>query len=241
MQQQSGQSAPQLQKPTSSLQTNIKVGYYFDPVECRYHYRSNGQPVSERKMNGIVNRMRSVYDEQVQNLTKEAMEGELSKVVYEDAMRATIKRAAISFAALGVGGLDRMTFSEYGRAGAYLGQDYRRLTTFADDLYAGNISFDQAQNRSTLYIGHQRDNYYKSRCIPQHEAGFTTIEKRTLGARVQHCPDCVSYHDQGWKLMGSFPPPGTDSVCQSACGCSLERRKVPNEELNQWLGTRRSS
>lgn len=219
---------------------NSAPGYIFNEAECRYYYASNGKPVSERRLESMVKRMRSHYEQQVNNLTREAMEGVLSQEVFVDAMRSTMKSAAINFAALGVGGHSRLTFTEYGRVGGYLSADYRRLTTFSNALYTNELSYDQAQVRSALYVGHQQDNFYKSRCIPQGEEGFVFIEKRTLGNRVNHCPDCIDYHQRGWSQMGALPPPGTDSVCGSACGCTLERRKIPSRELNQWLTTRRS-
>jgi len=220
---------------------NVSRGYWFSEAECRYYYASNGRPMSDRKLERIVKGTRSHYEQQMRDLTREALEGALSQPVFEQAARKTIKQAAINFASLGVGGHARLTFTEYGRVGGYLSADYRRLTKFADEVYAGSLSFDQARARSSLYIGHQQDNFYKSRCIPQVEEGFVNIEKRTLGARANHCPDCIEYHENGWQLMGVLPPPGTDSVCQSACGCTIERRKVPTQELNQWLRTRRSS
>jgi len=219
---------------------NLKIGYAFNEEECRYYYRSNGQPMSERRLESILKKMRRSYEEKVNNLTREAMEGEMSSPVFRDAMRQTIKKAAISFAALGVGGYNRLTFTEYGRVGGYLSADYKRLDKFAEELYDNSISYAQGQVRSSLYIGHQQDNFYKSRCIPQVEEGMVTIEKRSLGNRVNHCPDCISFHNQGWSLRGALPPPGTDSVCGSACGCTIERRNIQQEELNQWLGTRRS-
>jgi len=214
--------------------------YYFNEEECRYYYRSNGRPMSERRLEEIVKNVRSHYEFRVSELVREAMEGGLDQSVFIDAMRSTMKKAAINFAALGVGGHSRLTFTEYGRVGGYLSADYRRLNDFADKIYSEELSFAQASNRATLYIGHQQDNFYKSRCLPQGREGYSIIEKRTLGNRVNHCPDCIEYHDMGWQPLGVLPPPGTDSVCQSACGCRIERKEIPQEELNQWLGTRRS-
>jgi hypothetical protein len=162
-------------------------------------------------------------------LTTALHEGRLSPVAYQSIMRDELRRVHLQNGALGIGGWDRMSSREFGRAGALLREDYARLTNLAQGIARGEVSLPQALNRVHGYVGSARINFLASEREASRQAaqqrGVQLEERRRLGTS-EHCKDCAAYAQMGWQPLGVLPVPGQSSVCGPRCRCSIERREV---------------
>jgi len=195
--------------------------------------------VARRDIISLLDRQVTSSRGRLGELTQTFYEGKIDRSVWLEQMRDEIKNAHLTNRALGKGGFDRLGFSDYGSVGGRLHADYRRLESFADDIANGDISIAQALNRSNMYAGNARIQYWEaSRSTLVAGPGEMMIEKRNLNPG-ETCEDCLNYHNQGWQLAAVLPSPGISSACMSNCNCDLESRIIPASEADQWIGTRR--
>jgi hypothetical protein len=162
-------------------------------------------------------------------LTTALYEKQLSPVAYQSIMRDEMRRLHLQNAALGSGGIEKLDSAAYGRTGALLREDYKRMSNLAEGIARGEVTLPQALNRIQGYAGSARINFLTQEREANRQAanvrGVQLEERRRLGAS-EHCKDCVAYFAMGWQPLGTLPLPGQGSVCGTHCRCSLERREV---------------
>lgn len=130
---------------------------------------------------------------------------------------AELRRAHTQAAALGKGGWDAMTPQDWGRVGFRLRTEYSFLRDFMRDVFDGKLSLAQIQNRLRQYANHLQMSFWEANRSTHAETGFTEEARQTTPA--DHCDDCLGYEAQGFVPLGTLPPPGVGSVCQSECHC----------------------
>lgn len=220
---------------------DILPGYTYDRRGGgRYRDQSSGRFVSRRDIQDLLDRQIESAERRLSNLTTALHDGRIAPAVWAEQMRTEVRRLTLQNQALGAGGWDRMTQSDFGKAGASLRDTYARLVDLAQGIQAGTVTLPQALNRVDGYIGEARRLYYDASRTHQQASGgdMAIIEKRTLG-NSEHCPSCLRYHEQGWQPLGILPNPGEASECNRHCRCSLVSREVSVAEVDSWLGTRR--
>ena len=167
-------------------------------------------------------------------LTTALVEKRLSPVAYQSIMRDEMRRLHLQNAALGSGGWDKTTAREFGRSGALLREDYKRMSNLANGVANGEVSLAQALNRIQGYAGSARINFLAAERDANRQAaqlrGVQLEERRRLGV-AEHCKDCAGYAAMGWVPLGELPLPGQGSICGTHCRCSLERREVIEEPV----------
>jgi len=201
---------------------------------ARYRSNASGQLVSRQRILDLLDGQIASAERRMGELTTALHEGRLSPVAYQSVMRDELRRVHLQNGALGIGGWDRMTSREYGRAGALLREDYARMTNLAQGIARGEVTLPQALNRVHGYVGSARVNFLASEREASRQAaqvrGVNLEERRRLGTS-EHCKDCVAYAQMGWQPLGTLPLPGQQSVCSTQCRCSLERREVVQEPM----------
>lgn len=78
--------------------------------------------------------------------------GTLDLAEWERRMRELIKETYIAEYMLGRGGLEQMTFRDWGILGYELRDQYAFLSNFAADIAAGRLSPAQIKNRARMYV-----------------------------------------------------------------------------------------
>ena len=135
---------------------------------------------------------------------------------------------------LGLAAWIELGASEFGRSGALLREDYKRITNLANGIAAGEVSLPQALNRIQGYAGSARVNFLVAEREANRQAaqlrGVQMEERRRLGV-AENCRDCVGYAALSWQPIGGLPLPGQGSICGTHCRCSLERREVAEEPV----------
>lgn len=218
---------------------DILPGYVF--ANGRYRNQDTGRFVSRANINGLLDSQIQGAENRLQDLATAFYEGKIAPAVFVEQVSSEERRLALQNSALAKGGFDRLTFSDYGRAGQMLRGEYQRIIGTARDVQAGTVTLPQLLQRMTRYAGDARVLYFQTqRTIPRQTAeGMTLIEKRNLSAEAQSCSDCIGYYDQGWQLYGTLPGPGEACKCGGSCRCGKTEREVPTADLASWLGTRR--
>ena len=208
--------------------------------KTRYRNTATGQFVSRATVHSLLEAQVSSAENRLGDLTRALFDGRVSPSTWQVTMRDELRRSHLQGAALGIGGIDRMSFVEYGRAGGLLRNDYARLTDLAQGVQDGTVTLPQALERVRGYVGNARISYYEAERTAllnrQMPWDMLLIMIRDLGA-AQHCADCSEYHAAGWSY--SLPSPGTMCECSTHCRCGIRYRDVPRAEVDNWLGTRR--
>tara|TARA_R110000868_G_scaffold117128_1_gene311389 strand:+ start:1757 stop:2422 length:666 start_codon:yes stop_codon:yes gene_type:complete len=218
---------------------SVLPGYRFNTASHRYVSQTTGRFVARRDIVSLLDKQVTSGAERLGELTRDFHEGKIDRAVWLEQMRGEVKTAHLTNRALGAGGWDRLTQADYGAVGGRLQADYRRLEGFADDIASGKASIAQALNRSNMYAGNARVQFWDAeRERRTSGTGNVLIERRVLGA-AEHCNSCVDFYEQGWQMAGQLPSPGVDSECLSNCKCVIVSKEVPVLIAGEWIGTRR--
>lgn len=217
-------------------------GQYRNVVTGRYVARVRIQELLDQQVQQRAARLGRITQDfaaPTETLTRALAENRLTPAQWLTAMKDELRRAHIQYRALGAGGFgaDKLTAHDYGKIGAALKDDYRRLVGFADAILRGECSEAQALARLNMYLGHARSQYYdawKERVLQTVEPGLLALGRRRLG-QAEHCDVCVIYARAGLQPLENMPPIG-DSPCDGNCRCTLEVKIVPIAEAQKWIG-----
>lgn len=174
-------------------------------------------------------------------LTTAFYEGNMSAAAWIEQMRTEQRRLTLQNSAIGGGGWDRLTSKQFGRAGGDLRGQYAKIAGTAQDITEGKITLAQALARANEYAGAARSHFWQAEreTVVRSDSSMVIVERRVLGSS-EHCPDCIELYNKGFQLIGSLPPPGTDTRCRGNCHCRFVRKEVPASQVGEWLGTKRA-
>lgn len=192
-------------------------GVYLDP---------RGNEVSHSEIMRLLEQeIEAHYDRMAELLRGVAWQ---SPALLEASVMMDLKFAYLQNAALGAGGWANLTFSDYGKIGAWLRSEYGYLRGFLDEVLNGELSEAQILARIDMYLGAARATVYEieGRHLVAQD-GYVWLERRILRESDRTCEDCVIFAGMGWQRIGVLPPPGRDSQCRGNCKCDLERHQWP--------------
>ena len=194
--------------PRSLLQ-----GYVWDSNVGRYRYR-DGRFVARTRITTLMNRSVQGREERILAGTRALADGSISQRTYVQRTEMLLKRQYLQNAALGMGGWDRLTPEVLDKLSAQLNSEFSRMIAMSQELKAKEISEAQALNRTHMYLGNARAQFYdyEREGLGPLEAGMVYMERRRLG-HADHCHDCIGYSMQGWQPLGVLPVPGYASQC----------------------------
>lgn len=220
---------------------DVLPGFTFDRGLARYRDTSTGRFVSrDRGANSILRlldqRIRS-SEQRMGDIVQAIADKSMAPGMGQMLMRDELRRLHLQNAALGAGGVDRLTFREFGRAGRALRDTYPRVANLAQGLADGTVSLDQAMQRLRGYAGDARKEFYRAERDALRATGKTFEQRRRLNP-AEHCRDCVRFASMSWRPLGELPEPGEQSRCSSFCRCTMETREV-TPEMQQERNTAR--
>ncbi len=189
----------------------------------RYVYLNTGRFVAEEYVLGVMEARIAEAFTRLDAMLRGALASGASLDAWQEAFVVELRRAHTQLAALGRGGWEQMTFSDWGRVGQQLRFEYEHLREFARQIANGELSMAQIQMRMQMYADHVWTSYWAARTAAMEEAGATE-EQRIVDAAAENCDDCIGYAAQGWQPIGTLPEPGQDSQCQANCRCMKEYR-----------------
>jgi hypothetical protein len=75
-----------------------------------------------------------------------------------------------------------------------------------------------------MYMNASNKQYWRGKTEGKIQAGYVS-EQRFLNP-AEHCDDCKRFAARGRVPVGTLPPPGEDSVCQTNCKCTMKFYKA---------------
>jgi hypothetical protein len=158
-------------------------------------------------------------------------DGTLSPIDWHQAMRQEIKREYIRQYLLGIGGLDQMTYADWGSIGGMLKEQYGWLNGFAEVV--GDLSEQQILSRSAMYSNSAREAFERANGRVAVKWGADE-ELWVLDPTVENCNDCIEFELMGWQPIGTFPYPGQGATqCLTNCHCTKYYRNSQTGE--EWV------
>jgi hypothetical protein len=164
-------------------------------------------PIDDISRARLIDVRTNIFNDDVDSLAARVYSGELSLGAWEEAMKAEIRGLHTAAAAIGKGGFENVTQSDWGRVGSEVKQQYRFLHGFAEKIAEDreSISLAAIQARAKLYA----------------DAGKTTSVLMQAG----------EWAGGTRRQPGRFPalpwmPRDGSSECLSHCRCKWELTEV---------------
>lgn len=217
-------------------------GYTYAKSVGRYRSVQTGRFVSHTRITELMDAQIQQAEQRLQALATAFYEGQLAPAVWLVAARDQLRRLHIQQAALAKGGFAQLTQGDYGRIGAVLRTEYAKLVGTMGDVQNGAATLPQALNRMRAQAGAARSEYFRTQrdvLAAVDESGMVRIVRRILDPTAMHCGDCIEYYERGWVLVRELVPPGEGCQCLGNCRCRVIWHRVPVDELQEWLGTKR--
>lgn len=222
-----------------SVFPNLPPGYRFDVAAGRYR-DSRGRFVATKTLYQLMGAMETANADVLRKLALALADKQIPGPAWYMATAQQLQRLHVQYAALGAGGVDRLTSQQFAIIDRSIRDEMSRLLRFGVEIMGGALSPAQISARIDMYIGTARKHYWAFQALPKIKPDETIIERRRLGV-AEHCELCTYLANAGWQPVGVLPLPGesvpawTDGQCLSNCRCELERRVVSYLEAKQML------
>lgn len=211
---------------------DILRGYTYSRSVGRYRDTATGRFVGRARILTLLESQVDRAEARLANIVQGLANGELAPGYAQTMMRDELRRLNLQNAALGKGGMDRLTAQDYGRVGRQLRDSYQRMTNLVRDVQSGQANLSQAMNRLSGYVLEARHQFFAAEREAARQTDRRFEERRILNAK-ESCVDCIGYARLGWQPLGTLPLPGTGGTrCGKYCRCTLERREI-TETVNE--------
>lgn len=204
----------------------IIAGTKFDPRSRRFRWVDSGRFVAKT----TVTKMTAAFvTEQQQALTG------LAGKIYSDQINLTefqieatkaLKNIYIAQLALGRGGMDKVTPSDFGAIGRMLRSQYYNgtgidgkqfgLNVLVRDMMAGNVSEAQLRDRLRKFGDSGKQAFWHGRVMASGKA----FAIRILG-KAEHCAECLAFAAMGKVRADKVVLPTQQCSCGTNCKCSI--------------------
>lgn len=208
--------------------------FIYDPKLKGSGYRDTvtGRALSYRTVRQQIGEMIQASQDVQRPLSEMVANGTISPGSWNQAVRQEIKDNYITQYLLGKGGRENMTQADWGSVGGMLGEQYRYLNDFYDEVAAGNLTEGQIYARAQMYINSSREAYETALRREVPNRGYTS--HRWVLSATENCADCLALAGEGWKdATEPFVSPSTgvetvpgsgDTLCLTNCKCNIEYR-----------------
>lgn len=193
------------------------INYSFNEKTQRYYDTTNGQFVSRKTVQHVINQNLSNKQDLAQTISDSYISQEINDAEFEQLMTKLIKNNYIQNYKIGKPTLDEVDKQKIRER---LVEEYVYLRRFTNEL--SNLSPEQIKARARSYFTNQSSFNEGSR-NSYRQSGWLWERRKTSIA--EHCFDCVSYAGLGWQSIGTLPAVATRSACLGNCKCYFEFSK----------------
>lgn len=220
-------------------------GFTFDQTTQKY-LDSDNQPVPDADLKTAYLETLAVAVSGMEANAMKMADGKFPLASWQTSQAQAIKKLYTAGAALGAGGIDRLTNADLanvkeGVGGSGLSDAIARLKKFGEQIEekeAGSTS--QIVNRAGQYASPAHGLYELTKRAAHARATdkFGRViqwEERNVLGIADHCHTkgdvlgCVEVTEAGWQPLGSLPLTGL-RTCGPACRCSMESRVKPEPD-----------
>lgn len=186
------------------------------------HYRTaGGRVISDAQINQQINNMVEASERNFRAISQNLTSGKINLAEFQVQFAEAVKTGHLVAAAVGAGGRNQMTVSDWGSVGAAVKEQYQFLNRFAREIEHGRLSSNQIEFRAGLYSKSIRSIYMKSQKKLKGSVGKSQCA-RILHAR-ESCLACARWAAKGFVDIDEQPPIG-GLMCKDFCLCTLEYR-----------------
>lgn len=207
---------------------DVLRGYSYSSQAARFRDTGTGKFVSRARITNLLESQVDRAEDRLSRIVQSLYAQEIAPGHAQTMMRDELRRLHLQNAALGKGGFDRLTLSDYGRVGRSLRDSYERMSGLLRDAQSGRVTLPQALNRIHGYVLEARQQFFATERESLRQSRRQYEERRLLNAN-ESCSDCVDFARLGWQPAFTLPLPGERSRCNKYCRCTLERREVTEE------------
>lgn len=208
---------------------DVKATFRWNPRTRRY-IGSDGRMVPKARVKAAVDEAVEASRDVMAGYAERLIEGKMSLVDYQLAMRDEIKAMHLAAHATARGGWRELSASERGRAAVRIREQYKYLNEACLAIERGERKLDGRFRASArMYASSARASYGEADYTASkdaQEAEADTHEERWERSASDSCSGCVEQEDKGWVPLGSLPEIGSQD-CESNCKCSKNVRKKP--------------
>lgn len=208
---------------------DVLRGYTYSRSAARFRDTATGKFVAKSRITDLLERNVASAEDRLSQIVQGVFGKEISPAAAQEAMRDEMRRLVLQNNALGKGGIEQLSFRDYGRAGQQLRDTYARIGNLVDGIDKGTVTLPQALRRIEGYTIEARNQFFAAQRDAQQASGRHFEERRILNAK-ESCRTCIDYAARGWQLQGTLPLPGQGGTeCGRYCRCTMESRVVTPE------------
>lgn len=207
--------------------------FIYDPRLKGSGYRDTdtGRIMSYATLREQVNIMITESNDVALTLSALVKEGNISLNDWYAAMRQEIKDNYITQYLAGRGGLERMTYSDWGSVGGMIKEQYGYLSNFYNDIATQDLSVGEIYNRARMYLNSSREAFSRASYREAVDRGYM-MHKWVRNPSKENCEDCTILEDMGAiDILTPFMSPSKgvpcipgsgDTLCLTSCQCHEE-------------------
>lgn len=192
---------------------------YWDTTIRRYRSAIGNHIVAHATIRRELEKFLAIVETDARGLAAKLVKGEIELADWQREMRDLLKASHTLAGAIGRGGREQMSKSDWGRVGGVSKKQYNFLERFATAIEQGTVTPSQIEYRAALYIKAARTTFYDGE-LESEKAGGRTMCRRRQRAK-ESCPECVEWAKKGWIEIEKMPRIGS-LVCKQYCACFLE-------------------
>lgn len=187
--------------------------YEWSASAHRYREKASGKFLAEKTVRGYRNEFLDSQKSTVEDLASRLSDQKLSLSAWEAAMRAHIKGVFVAEAALGRGGRNAMSQSDWGHVGAVLKDQYSFLRGFAEEIGRGTLTEPQIVARGGMYVAASVQAFERAKVASY---GDLSLDQHPGDCQTSCMTSCccflsVSESDTQWKI--TWHTAGSGETC----------------------------
>lgn len=214
--------------------------WIFDSKSNRYREKATGRFLSQQGLERLQQKHIALIGKDIETIGELLIRRQISLETFQEATAKSIKTLWLQQYALGRGGVNQVSSTEWLAVGRSIREQYGYLRGFAEDINRGYsigkdgqpIPMSEAKFRARLKL-------YSKASRTSFEMGKQQVARsinrnfmwRTLGATDRHCSECLSYRAAGIRPIGSLPLPGQACSCRGNCLCTAHYSSTIEEAL----------
>lgn len=203
-----------------------KWRFAYDASTARFRDFVTGRFIAEQYVQNIVEDAIGEGVERILNFFESVNAGRATSLDFEAAALHMLREKHFMAAAVGRGGVDRLTREDIKVLRNTLKSEAGYFRRFMRDVHAGNVSEAQMKSRLSMYSNKIYNSFWTMRTRANVAAGFK-YEQRIVDHAAENCDDCIALAAKGQQPIGTLPEPGDGSTqCLSNCRCTKEYSKV---------------
>jgi hypothetical protein len=206
------------------------VSHSFDPDIKRF-VDAKGNAVPRGVVRDEIRKLTSHVSKEGAKISKAFQAGDIALPEFQNKMAELLKAGHIAAAAVGRGGIDRMSKADWGKVGNKIAWQNKYLERFANKINAGAVSPAMTKYRAGLYSSALWTTYNQTMTETMKEEsslGKNPEQCMLVTNSAEGCDECAADEAIGWMSVDDMGEIGS-RLCGDFCRCEII---FENDDLN---------